>query len=71
MSLEDHSLIRQFNHWRDEIINYADTTKTTIADAMKTPMLVKGFEGEVRAHLLPSPQTTELILKRFNSNSAI
>eukprot|EP00971_Amphidinium_carterae_P151958 3011631-Amphidinium_carterae.1 len=32
-----NELIRQFNHWRDEIANYEDVTRTTI-ELMKTPL---------------------------------
>eukprot|EP00971_Amphidinium_carterae_P119567 2368763-Amphidinium_carterae.4 len=34
------------NHWRDEIINYEDTSNTTIADVIKTSMLENRLQGE-------------------------
>eukprot|EP00971_Amphidinium_carterae_P195596 3881527-Amphidinium_carterae.2 len=49
---------RQFNRWRDEIANYEESTNTTTADAIKTSMLVKRPQGEVRSHLLLTSNLT-------------
>eukprot|EP00971_Amphidinium_carterae_P052798 1039786-Amphidinium_carterae.2 len=35
-----------------ELQNYEETTNTTIADAVKTSMLINQLQGEVRVHLL-------------------
>eukprot|EP00971_Amphidinium_carterae_P088479 1750606-Amphidinium_carterae.3 len=49
---QPNEFVRQVNHWRDEIANYEENTSTTIADAIKTSMLVNRLQGEVRSHLL-------------------
>eukprot|EP00971_Amphidinium_carterae_P288015 5717349-Amphidinium_carterae.2 len=54
LTQQTNEFVRQFKDWRDEIANYKNTMSTTVADAIKTSMLVNRPHGALRAHLLPN-----------------